>query len=130
MVAQIRSEEAVRRGRYSLTIAALFVLVLFGASLPLPQRGVAVVPLVVAGVESVRELRRLRRQEAGPLPRMGPTVTLGFVTLLLLAAITQATLYSTQKAFEDCMAGANTQAAQAICGHERQQRILGNVIEF
>ena len=47
------------RGRYSLTIACLFLLILVGAGLGLPRRAIVVVPIVVAIVVSVREMRRL-----------------------------------------------------------------------
>lgn len=129
-LAQRSREELAQRGRYSLTVAVLFILVLLGAGLPLPQRAIAVVPLLVAAVESVRELRRLRRVDAPGVNRLGPVVTLGFVGLLLLAAVTQAALYGPQKAYEDCMAGAITQAAQAACTQQRQQYILGNIMRL
>ena len=87
---QVSREELRARGRYSLTIACLFVLILLGAGLPLPRRAIVVVPIVVAIVVSIREMRRLSRASAGAFTRFGPAVALGLSTVLLLGAVTQA----------------------------------------
>jgi len=130
LVAARTREQVIRRGGYSLTVVALFLLILLASGLPLPQRAVALVPIVLAAVTSVRELVRLQREKAPPLMRFGPFLTLGFVGMLLLAAATQVALYVPLKAYEDCLAGANTQAAQASCAQQRQQSLVGNLIEL
>jgi len=129
-VAERTREQTVRPGGYSITVVALFLLILLGSALPLPQRAVTIVPVVLAAVTSVRELVRLQRSHAPPLMRFGPFLTLGFVGMLLLAAATQVALYAPLKAYEDCLAGANTQAAQAVCSQERQQSLVGNLFEL
>ena len=73
---QVSREELRARGRYSLTIACLFLLILVGAGLGLPRRAIVVVPIVVAIVVSVREMRRLSRASAGAFTRFGPAVAL------------------------------------------------------
>jgi len=125
-----RTREVMRRGGYSMTVVALFLLILLASALPLPQRAVAIVPIAVAAVISVRELIRLQRESAPALMRFGPFVTLGFVGMLLLAAATQVALYVPLKAYEDCLTGANTQAAQAVCAQQRQQSLVGNLLEL
>jgi hypothetical protein len=127
---QVSREELRARGRYSMTIACLFLLILLGAGLPLPRRAVVVVPIVIAIVVSVREMRRLSRESAGPFTRFGPAVALGLSAVLLLGAITQAVFYAPQKQYEDCMTGANTSAAQSVCNQQRQRSILGSLTEF
>ena len=130
MAAQVNREELGRRGRYSLTIAVLFLLILVGGSLPLPRRAVVLVPIVVAIVVSVREMRRLSQTSASAFTRFGPAVALGLSGILLLGAVTQAIFYVPQKQYEDCMAGANTNTAQAVCTQQRQRSILGSLTEL
>ena len=127
---QVSREELRARGRYSLTIASLFVLILVGAGLPLPRRAIVVVPIVVAIVVSVREMRQLSRSSAGAFTRFGPAVALGLSAVLLLGAVTQAVFYTPQKQYEDCMTGANTNTAQTVCSQQRQRSILGSLTEF
>ena len=105
-------------------------LILLGAGLPLPRRAIVVIPIVVAIVVSIREMRRLSRASSGAFTRFGPAVALGLSTVLLLGAITQAVFYVPQKRYEDCMTGANTSTAQTVCSQERQQSILGSLTEF
>lgn len=123
-------EEVARRGRFSLTVAALFILILFAGGLPLPQRAITVAPLVVVMVVAVREMRRLTRVAAPALTRFGPMMALGLSVLLLLGAITQAVFYGPQKRYEDCMSGANTNTAQAVCAQDRQRSVFGALLEF
>jgi len=127
---QVSREELRARGRYSLTIACLFLLILLGAGLPLPRRAIVVIPIVVAIVVSIREMRRLSRGSSGAFTRFGPAVALGLSSVLLLGAITQAVFYAPQKRYEDCMNGANTSTAQTVCSQQRQQSILGSLTEF
>jgi hypothetical protein len=127
---QVSREELRARGRYSLTIACLFVLILVGAGLPLPRRAIVVVPIVVAIVVSIREMRRLSRASAGAFTRFGPAVALGLSAMLLLGAVTQAVFYAPQKQYEDCMVGANTNSAQTACSQQRQRSILGSLTDF
>jgi hypothetical protein len=130
MPAQVSREEVAERGRYSLSVAALFVLILLGGGLTLPRRTIVVLPIVLAIVLSVREMRRLSRVRASAMTRFGPAIALGLAGVLLLGVVTQVVFYVPQKRYEDCMTGANTNAAQAACGQERQRSILGSLSEF
>ena len=129
-MAQRTRQEVLQRNGYSLTVVALFLLILLARGLPLPQRAVTIVPILVAAVVTVRELMRLHRQDAPVVARFGPYVTLGFVGMLLLASLTQLAFYGPYKAYEDCMGGANTQAAQAACAQQRRQSVVGNLFEL
>ena len=130
VAAQVSKEEIQRRGRYSLTIACLFLLILLGGGLSLPQRAIIVVPLGVAVFASVREIRRLSRVSASAFTRFGPAIALGLSAVLLVGALTQVVFYGPQKAYEDCMGGANTGTAQAVCNQQRQKSIFGSFTEF
>ena len=127
---QVSKEEVQRRGRYSLTIACLFLLVLLGGGLSLPQRAIIVVPLGVAVFASIREIRRLSRVKATTFTRFGPLIALGLSAVLLVGALTQVAFYGPQKQYEDCMTGANTGTAQAVCNQQRQKSIFGSLTEF
>ena len=127
---QVSRDELRARGRYSMTIACLFLLILVGAGLALPRRAIVVVPIVVAIVVSVREMRRLSRTSSGAFSRFGPAVALGLSAVLLLGAITQAVFYAPQKQYEDCMLGANTSTTQSVCSQQRQRSLLGSLTEF
>lgn len=107
----------------------LLLLVLLGLSLPLPQRLIVAVPLVVAGVESIRGLLAVGRRGASSRERLWPLVTLGLVGIMLMSVMTQLVFYGPQKAYEDCLSGANTEVAQAACQHDRQRSILGGLVQ-
>ncbi|MEO7061521.1 MAG: hypothetical protein ABI083_17510 [Lapillicoccus sp.] len=111
--------------RWSMTTLALFVMMYAATSLPLPTRAVALVPAIVAFVVTVRELLRQHRDDAPVRMRLGPSVTLVLLGFVLLIAVGQVVLYDSQKGYEDCISGANTQAAHAQCVLERQQGMFG-----
>lgn len=130
MATSVSKEEIQRRGRYSLTIACLFLLILLGGGLPLPQRAVIVVPLGMAVFASIREIRRLSKVSASAFTRFGPAIALGLSAVLLVGALTQVAFYGPQKHYEDCMGGANTGTAQAACNQQRQRSIFGSLVEL
>jgi len=114
---------------FSLTMFCLILLVMFAMNLRLPQRLIAIVPITVAGVESVRALMTLGRLEATGRERLWPVVSLGLVGLMLMSLLTQVIFYGPQKAYEDCMTGAHTRVAQAECQHQRERSVLGALLE-
>lgn len=122
--------ERAYRSRYALTTAALFLLVLTGFGLPLPQRLVVAVPLLVALVVSVRELFRLARARMAGLARLGAATAVGISLFLLLGMGTQLLFYAPQQRYEQCLSGANTETAKAACAQERQQGIIGTVLGY
>ena len=126
---QVSREELRARGRYSLTIASLFLLILIGAGPSLPRRAIVVVPIVLAIVVSVRRCagcRGLRRavhpvragRGSGPL--RGAAARCGDAGGLLRAA----------EAVRGLHDGANTNTAQTVCSQQRQRSILGSLTEF
>ena len=84
---QVSREELRARGRYSLTIACLFLLILLGAGLPLPRRAIVVIPIVVAIVVSIREMRRLSQASSGAFTRFGPAVAAVSFTFVRVPAV-------------------------------------------
>lgn len=87
---------------------------------PLPYNAVAVIPLVWAGVESVRAIRASSRD---PAPRRG--IVSSVIGLVLAGVLTSMVLlpyavYGTAKRFQDCTSGANTAIAAAECDSRRK----------
>ena len=87
---------------------------------PLPYNAVAVIPLVWAGVESVRAIRSSAK---GAAPRRGIVSSVfGLVLASVLTAMVLLpyTVYGTAKRFQDCTSGANTAIAAAECDSRRK----------
>jgi len=127
-VSQRVTQRQRRSATYSLTMFCLILLVMFAMNLRLPQRLVAIVPITVAGVESVRALMALGRLEASSRERLWPVVSLGLVGLMLMSLLTQVVFYGPQKAYEDCMTGAHTRVAQVDCQRQRERPVLGTLL--
>lgn len=94
----------------------MLVLVgLVGSSAPLPYTAIAVVPLVWAGVESVRAIRAMSMARA---PRRGivwNAVGLFLVCTLTVVVLLPYAVYGPAKTLQDCTSGANTAVAAAEC---------------
>lgn len=118
------------RSTYSLTLVALLLLVLVGSTLPLPGRLVIVLPLVLAAVLSVRELRRLGRTGARWLTRLGPLVASGLCVLMLLVTLLQALIIGPQRSYEQCISSAQTETAKSLCRQQRDQNLLGTLTDL
>lgn len=102
-------------------LALLGIVALY---LPLPRRFVAALPLTLAVGLSVRLLRFLRGQRG--LDKVWPVVTLVLTAALLATLVMQAVFYQSVRAYEECMAAAQTQLAAADCELLRQQDPLGS----
>lgn len=105
--------EAREKARLTLPVLACVLLAVIAMYLPLPKRFVAVVPLVLAVVLSVRLLRSLRHRRGRE--KVWPAVTLGMVGLLLASLLVQGLFYRSVAAYEECMSGAQTSQARADC---------------
>lgn len=96
--------------------SAILVLVgLVASSTPLPYTAAAAIPLVWAGVESVRAIRAM---SGGRAPVRG--IVWSAVGLVMVCALTALVLlpyavYGPAKNLQDCTTGANTAVAMAEC---------------
>lgn len=114
---------AREKARRTLPISLLVLLGIIAMYLPLPKRFVAVLPLLIAIVLSVRLLQFLRDRPGRE--RVWPVITLVLVGLLLSSLGVQALFYESVKAYEQCLEGAQTQQARAACEELRRQSPLG-----
>jgi len=95
--------------------AMLMLAGLLASGTPLPYTAVAAVPLVWAGVESVRAIRAM---SGGRAPVRG--IVWSAVSLVMVCALTAIVLlpyvvYGPAKSLQDCISGANTAVAKAEC---------------
>ena len=85
------------------------------SSTPLPYTAVAVVPLVCAGVESVRAMRAMSRGGAPTRGIAWSAVGLVMVCVLTVMVLLPYAVYGPAKRLQDCTGGANTAVAVAEC---------------
>lgn len=96
--------------------SAILVLVgLLAAGTPLPYTAVAVVPMVWAGVESIRAIRAMT---GGRAPTSG--IVWNVIGLVMVCGLTAVVLlpyavYGQAKTLQDCTDRANTAVAMAEC---------------
>ncbi|MHB8186556.1 MAG: hypothetical protein ACYDDU_10830 [Dermatophilaceae bacterium] len=96
--------------------SAMLVLVgLVAAGTPLPYTAVAVIPLVWAGVESVRAILAMSRGGAPTRGIAWSVVGLVMVCALTVLVLLPYALYGPAKRLQDCTSGANTAVAMAEC---------------
>ena len=115
---------ARERARRSLPGQLLVLLGLIAMYLPLPKRFVAVLPLVIGVVLTVRLLRYLAGRELRE--RVWPLLTLLIAGLVLLNLALQAAFYPRVSAYERCLAGAQTSLARADCERIRDEGPFGS----
>lgn len=106
---------AVPGVQHARRAAVLMLLGALAAGVPLPGTALALLPLGLALVESVRALRAMG---GGRAPArvvawtgMGLALTVGMVLLAVLPFL----FYDTSKRYQDCIVGANTSTAAARC---------------
>jgi hypothetical protein len=114
---------AREKAKRTLPVTLLVLLGIIAMYLPLPKRFVAVIPLVVAAVLTVRLLRFLAKRRGRE--KVWPAITLGIVALMLSTLAMQAMFYDDVSAYEDCIASAQTQQARGACEELREQSPLG-----
>lgn len=115
-------------GSLASTVAMLVTLV--AMLLPLPGRFVAVLPCTVGVWQAVLALRDAARRR-GELPvahRVPPMMNLVLATLLFAALGVQVIFYSSASRYEDCVRGANTNAARAQCESGLRAELLGRLM--
>ncbi|HET8593834.1 MAG TPA: hypothetical protein VFM07_01205 [Intrasporangium sp.] len=114
---------AREKAKRTLPVSLLVLLGIIAMYLPLPKRFVAALPFVIAIVLTVRLLQFLRGRAGRE--RLWPVITLVLTGLLLGSLAMQAAFYPSVRAYEQCMAGAQTSHARAACEEIRQQGPLG-----
>jgi cytochrome bd-type quinol oxidase subunit 2 len=117
---------AREKAKRTLPIALLVLLGLVAMYLPLPKRFVAFLPLVVAIVLTIRLLRFLSMRAGRE--KIWPVFTLVIVGMLLSTLALQVAFYGTVSAYEECLAGAQTNLAQADCEKLKESSMLGVIV--
>lgn len=110
---------AREKAKRTLPISLLVLLGIIAMYQPLPKRFVALLPLVVAVVLSVRLLTFLRGREGRE--KVWPAVTLLLIGLLISNLAVQALFYDTVRSYDECVRSAQTQQAAAACEEMRKQ---------
>lgn len=114
---------AREKARYSLPVPLFALVGITAMYLPLPQRFVALLPLVIAVVLAVRLLRFLTPRPGREKVWAG--VALGVLTLPITSLLLQALMYGPVSRYEDCIAGAQTNVARGQCERLREASPLG-----
>jgi len=125
---QLEQEIAFAREKAKRTVpvALLVLLGLVAMYLPLPKRFVAFLPLVLAVVLTVRLLRFLTSRPGKE--KVWPVVTLVISGMLLSTLALQVAFYDTVRAYEECLAGAQTSLAEGDCAQLRNAGMAGLVV--
>lgn len=117
---------AREKAKRTLPVALLVLLALVAMYLPLPKRFVAVLPLLIAVVLTVRLLRFLSSRRGRE--KIWPVVTLVISIMLLSTLAMQVAFYDSVRAYEECLAGAQTGIAQDTCAQQRDSGMLGLIV--
>lgn len=117
---------AREKAKRTLPVALLVLLGLVAMYLPLPKRFVAVLPLVLAVVLTVRLLRFLSARAGRE--KIWPVVTLVIAGMLLSTLALQVVFYDTVSAYEQCLDGAQTSTAAGDCEQLRDSGLFGLVV--
>ncbi|WP_020144816.1 hypothetical protein [Terracoccus sp. 273MFTsu3.1] len=117
---------AREKAKRTLPVALLVLLGLVAMYLPLPKRFVAVLPLVLAIVLTVRLLRFLSAR--GGKEKIWPVVTLVISGMLLSSLALQVVFYDSVHAYEECVAGAQTSIAEGDCAPLKDAGMIGLVV--
>jgi len=100
---------------HSRRSAMLLLAGLAASTMPLPYTGLAAVPLVWAGVESIRAIRAMSGGRAPARGIMWAVIGLAMVCALTVTALLPYAVYGPAKNLQDCLKGANTAVATAEC---------------
>ena len=93
----------------------LMLLGAVAAGVPLPWTALALLPLGMALVESVRGLRQMRGGRAPARVVTWASMGLALTVAMTVLALLPFAFYDTSKNYQDCIAGANTSTAAAQC---------------
>jgi flagellar biosynthesis component FlhA len=117
---------AREKAKRTLPVALLVLLGLVAMYLPLPKRFVAFLPLLVAIVLTIRLLRFLSSRAGRE--KIWPVFTLVIVGMLLSTLALQVAFYGSVRAYEECLAGAQTKQASADCEVLKNAGMFGLIV--
>ncbi|MEO8555280.1 MAG: hypothetical protein ABI474_01310 [Actinomycetota bacterium] len=100
---------------HSRRSAILLLAGVVATSMPLPYTGLAAVPLVWAGVESIRAIRAMSGGRAPARGIVWSAIGLAMVCALTVSALLPYAVYGPAKGLQDCLKGANTAVATGEC---------------
>lgn len=117
---------------HSRRAAVLMLTGLIATGSPLPYTALAVIPLVWAGVESVRAIQARSAQGVPTRGMVSSVMGLVLVCLLTVMVLLPYAFYGTMKNLQDCTLAANTAIAVADCNsrHGGLDSILGGFLSF
>ena len=93
----------------------LMLVGLVASGVPLPYTAAAAIPLVWAGLESVRAIRAMSAARAPTRGIVWSVVGLVLVCALTVVALVPYAVYGPAKSLQDCTSAANTAVAAAEC---------------
>jgi hypothetical protein len=118
---------------HSRQAAVLMLVGLIAAGSPLPYTAAAVIPLVWAGVESIRSIHARSMAHAPTRGIVASAVALLLVCGLSVIVLLPFAFYGTAKNLQDCTLGANTAIATADCNSQYNNRlgsVFGGLLNF
>ncbi len=118
---------AREKARYSLPVPLFALVGITAMYLPLPQRFVALLPLLIAMVLAVRLLRFLTPRPGREKVWAG--ISLAVLMLPVTSLLLQALMYGTVSRYEECIAGAQTNVARGQCERLREASPLGFIAD-
>jgi len=124
-----RPQRTLPPGAVHARRAGIFLLLgALGVNLPLPWTGIALVPLSIGAVESIRALKVMRAAHAPARSVVWALFGLVLTVMLAGAVALPYAFYDTTKGYQECMLGANTSVAAAQCQtslYDGLQSVLG-----
>lgn len=107
-------------------VAVLMLVGLAALTMPFPWVGVALLPLGLAAVESVRALLQMRGQQGGAAPRVWTLTGLVLIVLMIASVGWPFIFFRASLDYQRCLDGANTAAARAECRPVLEQLVPGS----
>jgi hypothetical protein len=109
--------------RHGGRFALLALGALFAVRLPLPWLGATVLFVVAADIEGIRAARAIAREGLRRTMLVWSIVGVALVTMVGLGAVATLAFYPITYDRQQCLAGANTNVAQAQCQSDFDRRI-------
>lgn len=116
---------------HSRRAAILMLLGFLGAGIPLPWTAVALIPLALAGVESVRALQAMSRGGAPTRVTVWSGLGLALIVAMALVISVPYLFFGASMGYQHCLEGANTAVASAQCEADFSnglQGVLGDLL--
>lgn len=111
--------------RHARRAGLLMLLGAVAVGVPLPWTALALLPLGLAAVESVRGLRAMSGGRAPTRVVVWTGMGLALTVAMTLMASLPFVFYDTSKNYQDCIVGANTSTAAAQCRTDLYDGLTG-----